>query len=52
MEGEGEGCSSAVPLTPLGWTPFWPLYLPVSFSRKHLSKQELYFKGRNKICGF
>lgn len=47
-EGEGEGCPFAVPLTPLGWTPSWPLYLPISFSRKHSSKQELYFKGRNK----
>lgn len=47
-EGEGEGCPSAVLLTPLGWTPTWPLYLPISFSRKNPSKQELYFKGRNK----
>lgn len=28
--------------------PTWPLYLPISFSRKHPSKQKLYFKGRNK----
>lgn len=34
--------------TPLGCSPTWPLYLPISFSRKHPSKQELYFKGRNK----
>lgn len=47
-EGKGEGCPSAVPLTTLGWTPTWPLYLPISFSRKHSSKQDLYFKGRNK----
>lgn len=47
-EGKGEGCPSAVPLTLLGWTPTWPLHLPFSLSSKHPSKQELYFKGRNK----